>query len=96
VPGLGQMYVGKPVSGSLRLAIALAATAAVVTPVVIGLNRRNELSWSNDWPLLAVGIGGLVVLSIDYTSSYEDAIRGVVEWNERAEAAFEDAHQDAP
>lgn len=96
VPGLGQMYVGKPVSGSIRLAIALAATAAIVTPIVVALNRSSELSWGNDWPLLAVGVGGLIVLSIDYTSSYEDAMRGVVDWNERAEAAFEDSHPQAP
>jgi hypothetical protein len=46
--------------------------------------------------LLAASIGGLAVLSFDYTTSYQDAMRGVIEWNERAQAAFEDAHPDAP
>ena len=64
--------------------------------MVIGFERRSDLTFKHDWPLLALGLGGLVVLSIDYTNSYEDAMRGVVQWNERAEAVFEDAHPDAP
>jgi hypothetical protein len=96
VPGLGQFYVGEPVSGAVRLAVALAAAAAIVTPAVIGATRASELTWKHDWPLLAIGVGGLIVLSFDYTSSYEDAMRGVVEWNERAEAKFDDEHPDAP
>jgi len=96
VPGLGQLYVGEPVNGAVRLAIALAAAAAIITPAVIGLTRSDELSWRHDWPLLAIGIGGLIVLSADYTSSYQDAMRGVVEWNERHERDFENAHPDAP
>jgi len=43
-----------------------------------------------------VATTGLVVLSIDYTDSYRDAMRGVIQWNERAEAAFEDTHPLAP
>src|SRR6267378_6963425 len=43
IPGLGQFYVGEPVNGSVRLAIALAATAAIVTPVVIGFERGSDL-----------------------------------------------------
>jgi hypothetical protein len=96
VPGLGQMYVGETLSGSIRLAVALAAAAAVVVPVVIGAQRSSGLTWSRDWPLLATGVAGLVVLSIDYTGSYEDAMHGVVRWNEREEAKFEDAHPSAP
>ena len=96
VPGLGQMYVGEHASGSLRLAIALAAVAMIATPVYIGYQRRNDLAWGRDWPLLAIGLGGLVLLSIDYTTAYQDALRGVVEWNERAESEFERAHPEAP
>jgi hypothetical protein len=96
VPGLGQLYVGEKASGAARLAIALAAIAAIAIPVVVGYQRRSDLTWHRDWPLLATGLGGLIGLSIDYTSSYEDAMRGVVEWNERAERAFEDSHSDAP
>jgi hypothetical protein len=96
LPGLGQYYVGEKWNGTARLAVALAALTAVVVPVWIAYDRRSDLTWSRDWPLLATSVGGLIVLSIDYTTSYEDAMRGVVEWNERAEAAFDDAHPDAP
>jgi hypothetical protein len=96
VPGLGQLYVGEKLNGTVRLAVALAAMAAIAVPVWVAYDRRSDLSWSRDWPLLATSVGGLIVLSIDYTTAYEDAMRGVVEWNERAEAAFDDAHPDAP
>src|SRR6266446_8063320 len=52
IPGLGQMYVGEPVNGSVRLAIALAATAAIVTPVVICFERGYDLTFKHDWTLL--------------------------------------------
>jgi hypothetical protein len=96
VPGFGQLYVGERLGGSVRLAIALASLAAVVVPVYVAYERRADLTWSKDWPLLATSVAGLVVLSVDYTTSYEDAMRGVVEANERAEDAFEAAHPDAP
>jgi hypothetical protein len=96
VPGLGQLYVGERWNGTVRLAIALAAVAMVAVPVYIGYQRRQDLSWRRDWPLLAVGVGGLVVLSIDYTAAYQDALRGVVDFNERAENAFAARHPDAP
>jgi hypothetical protein len=96
VPGLGQLYVGEKASGAVRLAIALTAVAAIAIPIYVGYERREDLSWSRDWPLLATGLSGLFVLSIDYTQSYEDAMRAVVQYNERAEAAFDDAHPDAP
>jgi hypothetical protein len=96
VPGLGQMYVGEPLNGVVRLAVALAAVALVAVPVVIAYDRRQDLGWRRDWPLLATGLGGLVLLSMDYTSAYQDALRGVVDFNERAEARFESGHPDAP
>jgi len=96
VPGLGQMYVGERGSGIARLAIALAAAGAIATPIVVGLHRSSGLTFRHDWPLLALGLSGLVVLSIDYTDSYRDAMRGVIQWNERAETAFEDSHPLAP
>lgn len=90
------MYVGETANGIVRLAVALAAVTAIVVPVVVAYNRRGELRWSHDWPLLASAFGGVIVLSVDYTTSYQDALRGVVQWNERAEAAFFAAHPDAP
>lgn len=96
VPGLGQIYVDETRNGLTRLAVAVAAAVAVVAPIYIAAQRGSDLAWNRDWPFLATGLGGLIVLNFDYASSYEDAMRGVVEWNERAEAAFNHAHSEAP
>lgn len=94
LPGLGQIYVDETRSGLIRLGIAAGALAAIIIPAYIATHKKT--TWKHDWPLLATGIGGLIVLSFDYTSSYEDAMRGVVEWNERAEAVFNRTHPEAP
>jgi len=96
VPGLGQMYVGEYGNGTARLAIALAAAAMIIAPAAIAYERRHDLSWHDDWPLIITIAGGATILAVDYSSSYQDAMRGVVEYNERAEAEFERAHPDAP
>lgn len=96
VPGVGQMYTGAYGSGSIRLLIALGAAAMVIAPVAVSIVRRNELTWDRDWPLLVTGTAGLIILSIDYTSSYQDAVRRVVHYNERKEAEFQDQHPEAP
>lgn len=96
IPGAGQFYVGAYGSGAARLLIALASAAMVVTPIAVAIDRRNELGWDHDWPLLVTGTVGVVILSLDYTSSYQDAIRRVVHFNDRAEAVFQEAHPDAP
>jgi hypothetical protein len=96
VPGLGQMYAGEIGNGAGRLAVALVATAIIVVPGVLAYDRRHDLSWSRDWPLLVSGIGGAILLTSDYSSSYQDALRAVVEYNERREAEFEDRHAAAP
>jgi hypothetical protein len=96
VPGLGQMYVGGYAQGSVHLLVALAAVTMMVAPVVVAYDRRHDLTWGHDWPLLVVGVGGLLVLSLDYTFAYQDAIKRVVEWNDRLENAFEDQHPEAP
>ncbi len=96
VPGLGQMYLGRYAAGTGYLVVGLAAVAMIVAPLAVGYERRNDLSWGHDWPLLALGVGGLILLSLDYTAAYQDAVARVVQWNERIEDAFEDAHPDAP
>ena len=96
VPGLGQLYLGERRRGLTRLGVALLSLAAVAAPAYSAARRSSNLSWKSDWPLLATGVAGLVVLSYDYTDSYEDAQAGVVLWNERAEAEFERQHPDAP
>jgi hypothetical protein len=96
VPGLGQVYVGEYLSGAVRFTVGLASTAMIVLPVYVAYKRRQDLTWSRDWPLLAVGLGGLIFLSIDYTVSYQDALRSVVEHNDRVEADFEARHPEVP
>jgi hypothetical protein len=95
VPGLGQIYVGEYANGALRIAVAAAAITMIAVPAYVAYHRREDLQWRTDWPLLALGLGGLVVLSIDYTAAYQDALRAVVEFNEREEDAFETVHPDA-
>jgi hypothetical protein len=63
---------------------------------VIAYQRSGDLSWNKDWPLLVTGIAGATVLAIDYTNSYQAALRAVLEHNEQVEADFEAAHPDAP
>ena len=96
VPGLGQMYAGEYGSGTIRLTIALAAAAMIVVPSAIAYGRRNDLSWHHDWPLILIGVGGVTILTSDYSSSYQDAQRAVLEFNERREAEFEEGHPEAP
>jgi len=95
LPGAGQIYAGETRNGLVRLGIAVAATTAVIVPSVIAY-QRNNLSFGGDWPLLLTGIAGATVLAVDYTNSYNDALRAVLEFNERSERAFEDEHPDAP
>jgi len=96
IPGLGQMYVGEYGNGTIRLTIGLAAVAMIVVPSAIAYQRRNDLSWHNDWPLILTGVAGVTILTSDYSSSYQDAQRAVLEFNERHEAEFENSHPAAP
>lgn len=94
-PGAGQIYAGETGNGLVRLGVAAAAAAAIIVPSVVAY-QRNDLNFSNDWPLLVSGVVGATVLAVDYTNSYQDALRAVLEYNERSERAFEDEHPDAP
>jgi hypothetical protein len=96
IPGAGQMYVGETGNGAVRLGVGVVAGAMVLVPGIIGYGRRDELSWGHDWPLLASAVAGLILLSVNYSLAYEDAIRGVVECNERAQERFEAQHPEAP
>ncbi len=91
IPGVGQFYVGKTRSGLIRLGVAAAALIAVAAPLVVAAHddEPSELG-------IAAGVVGLIVLSFDYTSSYQDALRGAVRFNERAEADFNQTHPAAP
>lgn len=76
--------------------VAIAAGIAIAVPIIEASRRDREQSWNHDWPLLATGLAGLIVLSFDYTSSYEDSMRGVVDWNEKKEMEFNYKHPEAP
>jgi len=95
-PGLGQIYAGETANGAVRLAIAVVASVMVIVPTVVAYRRSSDLSWGRDWPLLATSIAGAIVLTTDYSSSYRDALRAVMDYNERQEAAFEDHNPSAP
>jgi hypothetical protein len=96
IPGAGQWYVGEQANGWVRFGIALAGLAAFAVPSLQAYQRREELSWAEDWPLAVLATGGLVVLSVDYTLAYQDAIRGVVQFNEKREDEFLEKHPGAP
>jgi hypothetical protein len=74
------------------MVVAAAAAAAFAVPTYLAFHGHGDVSF----PLVVLGLAGLIVLSYDYTSSYEDAQRGVVQWNERAESSFNLSHQGAP
>jgi hypothetical protein len=44
------------------------AAATLVVPSVIAYERRNDLSWHHDWPLILTGVAGFTVLTSDYSS----------------------------
>lgn len=96
VPGLGQMYAGEYLNGSIRLGIGLGAATMVLGPSIIALNRGKDLEWKHDWPLLLLGLGGLMLLSVDYSLAYTDAQRAVTEFNEAQQEQFESQHAEAP
>jgi len=91
IPGMGQMYLGETQSGLTRLGIAVAGLIAIAVPVYNASHGHHQSLAST-----ALGLGGLIVLSFDFTDSYEDAIHGVVRWNERAESEFQKTHPSAP
>ncbi len=98
LPGLGQIYAGENLNGAVRLSVAAVAAGLVFAPAIVAYTRYkdDDLTWKQDWPLLATTIVGLVIFSIDYTLAYQDALRAVMQYNEREERAFEDRHPEAP
>ena len=91
IPGFGQMYLGETRNGLVRLGIAVAALLSVAAPVYAAAHGHHTSSLD-----VAAGVVGLIVLSFDFTSSYDDTMRGVVLWNERAESEFNLANPSAP
>ena len=99
IPGAGQIYAGETGNGLGRLGIGVVGAAMVVVPSVLAAlkaNRNEHISTGEGLAYAGVAIGGLVVLSIDYTLAYQDALRAVIQFNEREEVKFEDRHPGAP
>jgi len=91
IPGMGQIYLDEPQSGFSRLGVMVAGLIAMAVPLYNAkLGKKQSLS------TLAMGFGGLVMLSFNFTNASEDAIHGVIRWNERAESEFQRQHPTAP
>ncbi len=91
LPGLGQIYTGETANGIFRMVLAAAFATLAIVPTVAAL-RTHDASWQR----LALATVGLVGLQVVFTTAYQDAQRAALEFNEREEAKFEDAHPDAP
>jgi hypothetical protein len=71
----------------------------VVVPSILAAlkaSRNEHISTGEGLAYAGVAVGGLVVLNIDYTLAHQDALRAVMQFNEREEMRFEDRHPDAP
>ncbi len=91
LPGAGQIYVGEALNGTVRLSIAAAFGALSLVPIIAMVSERKF-----GWVPTALSFVGLVGLQVTYTTSYQDAQRAVLDFNEREEAAFEATHRPSP
>ncbi len=91
LPGAGQIYVGEALNGTVRLSIAAAFGALTLVPIVTMVSERKF-----GWLPTALSFIGLVGLQVTYTTSYQDAQRAVLDFNERQEAVFEATHEPPP
>jgi TM2 domain-containing membrane protein YozV len=91
LPGAGQLYVGEVLNGSVRLSVAAGFGALTLVPIITMVSERRF-----GWLPTALSFLGLVGLQVTYTTSYQDAQRAVLDFNERQEAVFEAAHPVQP
>lgn len=72
--------------------VPLAAEAEKVArkSQAVKASRNEHISSSEGLAYASVAVGELVVLSIDYSLAYQDALRAVMEFNEREEMKLED------
>ncbi len=91
IPGMGQIYLDEPQSGFTRLGVMVAGLVAMAVPLYYAKQGRKQSLSS-----VAIGFGGLVILSFNFTNASEDAIHGVIRWNERAESEFQRQHPTTP
>ncbi len=91
LPGAGQIYAGEALNGAVRLSVAAGFSALTLVPIV-GMVQSRKVGWLPT----ALSLLGIVGLQVTYTTSYQDAQRAVLDFNERQEAAFEAAHPATP
>jgi len=91
LPGLGQIYAGETLNGVARLALAVSFAALFAVPLALAVHE-DALGWKR----VAASTAGLIGLQVVYTTSYQDAQRAALEYDERQEAAFLAAHPRAP
>ncbi len=91
LPGAGQIYAGEALNGAVRLSVAAGFSALTLVPIVGMVQSRKVGCFPTALSLL-----GIVGLQVTYTTSYQDAQRAVLDFNERQEAAFEAAHPATP
>jgi hypothetical protein len=60
------------------------------------VSDRDGFAFGDDWPFVVTPFVGIILLNTVYSTSYQDAIRAAVQFNERAEEAFEYGHPHAP
>jgi hypothetical protein len=91
LPGLGQIYCGETANGVVRMVLAAGFAALFAAPLALAV-RQGSLGWQR----LAASTAGFVGLQVVYTTSYQDAQRAALEFDEREEAAFRAANPEAP
>ncbi len=91
LPGAGQIYAGETLNGTVRFSVGAGFGALALLPI-IRMVRAERFGWLPT----ALSLVGIVGLQVTYTTSYQDAQRAVLDFNERQEAAFEAAHPPAP
>ena len=91
LPGLGQIYAGETLNGVVRMVLAAGFAALFAAPLIQALNQ-DSLGWKR----IAVSTAGFIGLQVVYTTSYQDAQRAALDFDEREEAAFMAAHPQAP
>lgn len=87
LPGAGQIYCGETLNGVVRLSVAAGFGALALVPIVTMVQERKF-----GWLPTALSLVGIVGLQVTYTTSYQDAERAVLEYNERQEAGFAARH----
>ena len=91
LPGLGQIYAGETLNGIVRMVLAAGFATLFAVPLIQAVNQ-DSLGWKR----IAWSTAGFIGLQVIYTTSFQDAQRAALDFDEREEAAFMAAHPQAP